>query len=364
MKNTLAPFRADMVGSLLRSEALKQAREGLSVGNVSKEQLKQVEDEEIRKIISRQESIGLQSATDGEFRRSQWHFDFYWGLEGIEKVDRVIEFKGVTTSSDNVRVTDRVRFKGHAMLDHFRFLQDNTNLTGKMTIPSPSVLHFRTGRDEISKQAYPDLELFFEDLAQTYKDAIKAFYDAGCRYLQLDDTIFAHLCDQEQREKLLAEGVEPDQLAQIYTGTINKALEGRPEDLRITTHSCRGNYRSSWFSQGGYEPIADILFNQTDVDAYFLEYDSDRAGDFQPLRYLPKGKQVVLGLITTKTGVIEHKDEIKRRVDEACQYVELEQICLSPQCGFASTEEGNLLAEEEQWRKLELIVEVAEEIWA
>ncbi len=364
MKNTTPPFRADMVGSLLRTSVLKQAREKFSAGKISVEQLSEVEDEEVRKIVSKQESIGLQSVTDGEFRRSQWHFDFYWGLEGIDKVDRVIEFKGVTTSSDNVSVVDRVAFKHHAMLDHFRFLKASTNLTPKMTIPSPSVLHFRTGREEISEEAYPDMDKFFEDLAQTYKDAISAFYDAGCRYLQLDDTIFAHLCDEEQRGKLQAAGTDPDELALTYTETINKALEGRPADLRVTTHSCRGNYRSSWFSQGGYEPIADTLFNQTNIDAYFLEYDSDRAGDFQPLRFLPKGKQAVLGLITTKTGVIEKKDDIKRRLDEACQYVDIDQLCLSPQCGFASTEEGNVLAEDEQWKKLELIVEIADEVWS
>ena len=364
MKNTIPPFRADMVGSLLRTANLKQARENFSAGKISLRALKEIEDDEIRKIIKKQESIGLQSVTDGEFRRSQWHFDFYWGLEGIEKVDRVIEFKGVTTSSDNVSVVGPLAFNGHSMLEHFKYLRENTELTAKMTIPSPSVLHFRAGRDEISNEAYPDLDEFFEDLAQTYKDAISAFYDAGCRYIQLDDTIFAHLCDEEQRSKLLESGTDPDELALTYTETINKALVGRPEDLRVTTHSCRGNYRSSWFSQGGYEPIADILFNQTNVDGYFLEYDSDRAGDFQPLRFLPKGKQAVLGLITSKTGVIEKKDDIRRRLDEATQFTDIEQLCLSPQCGFASTEEGNVLAEDEQWKKLELIVEIADEVWS
>lgn len=363
MTNDKPPFRADMVGSLLRTAALKQAREKFVAGQIDADELRETEDDEIRRIVKKQEAIGLKAVTDGEFRRSQWHFDFYWGLEGIEKVERTIQFKGVTTSSDNVRVTGPVSFKGHAMLDHFRFLNENTAATAKMTIPSPSVLHFRTGREEISREAYPDLEQFFDDLAQTYKDTISAFYDAGCRYLQLDDTIFAHLCDEEQREKLASEGTDPDELALTYTRTINRALEGRPGDLRITTHSCRGNYRSSWFSQGGYEPIADILFNQTNVDGYFLEYDTDRAGDFQPLRFLPKGKQAVLGLITSKTGLIEKKDDIKRRIEEACEYTELDQLCLSPQCGFASTEEGNLLAEEEQWRKLELIVEVANEVF-
>ena len=301
--------------------------------------------------------------TDGEFRRSQWHFDFYWGLQGIDKVERAIQFKDVTTSSDNVRVNGPLSFKGHAMLDHFRFLRENTKLVAKMTLPSPSVLHFRTGRHEISQQAYPDLELFFDELAQTYKDAIAAVYAAGCRYLQLDDTIFAHLCDEEQRQKLQDGGTDPDHLAITYTKTINSALQDRPKDLRVTTHSCRGNYRSSWFSQGGYEPIADILFNQTNVDGYFLEYDTDRAGDFQPLRFLPSGKQAVLGLITSKTGSIENKDDIKRKLDEACQFVDIEQLCLSTKCGFARNEEGNVLAEDEQWRKLGLIVEIADEVW-
>ena len=364
MTSQLAPFRADMVGSLLRTGPLKRAREKYLAGKLDREALTQVEDEEILKITSKQESIGLKAVTDGEFRRSQWHFDFYWGLEGIDKVERTIQFKDVTTTSDNVRVTGKVGFKGHAMLEHFRFLAENTTAVPKMTIPSPSVLHFRTGREEISEEAYPDLDVFFDDLAQTYRDAIKAFYDAGCRYLQLDDTIFAHLCDAEQRDKLRSEDVDPDKLAQTYTRTINRALEGRPDDLRITTHSCRGNYRSSWFSQGGYEPIADILFNQTNVDGYFLEYDTDRAGDFQPLRYLPKGKQAVLGLITSKTGEIENKDDVKRRIEEASQYADIDQLCISPQCGFASTEEGNLLAEEEQWRKLELIVDIAGEMFS
>jgi 5-methyltetrahydropteroyltriglutamate--homocysteine methyltransferase len=359
----LPPFRADMVGSLLRTATLKDARERFAAGEITREQLTSVEDQEIQKIVRRQEALGLQAVTDGEFRRSQWHFDFYWGLTGIDKVQRRIQFKGIETGADNVGVTGRVAFDGHPMLDHFRFLNQSTSRTAKMTIPSPSVLHFRTGREEISTEVYPDLAEFFADLAQTYHDAMQAFYDAGCRYLQLDDTIFAHLCDQEQREQLRARGDHPDSLAHSYVETINMALAGRPEDLRVTTHSCRGNYRSSWFSQGGYEPIAEILFNDLQVDGFFLEYDTERAGGFEPLRFLPQGKQAVLGLVTTKTGTLESKDDLKRRIDEAAQYAELEQLCLSPQCGFASTEEGNLLAEEEQWRKLARIVEVAAEVW-
>ena len=362
-RHTVPPFRADMVGSLLRTQALKEARTRFAAGETSVGQLQQIENEEIYKIIRKQEAIGLQAITDGEFRRAQWHFDFYRGLNGIVHAERPIQFKDIKTTADNVRIDGRLSFADHVMLDHFKFLKDTTTHIAKMTIPSPSVLHFRTGRDEISTESYPDLELFFDDLAKTYRDAIRAFYDAGCRYLQLDDTVFAHLCDADQRESVRAKGDDPDRLAMIYIDTLNKALAGRPDDLRITTHTCRGNYRSTWFSQGGYEPIADLLFNKTDVDAYFLEYDSDRAGDFQPLRFLPKHKQVVLGLVTTKTGDVESKDEIKRRIEEASKFVDIEQICLSPQCGFASTEEGNLLAEEEQWRKLALIVEIADDVW-
>ncbi len=362
-RRTVPPFRADTVGSLLRTRPLAEARTRFAAGEISAGQLQQIENEEIRKIVKKQESIGLQAVTDGEFRRAQWHFDFYRGLNGIVHAERPIQFKDIKTTADNVRVDGRLSFTDHVMLDHFNFLKDTTTHIAKMTIPSPSVLHFRTGRDEISTEAYPDLGLFFDDLASAYRDAIQAFYDAGCRYLQLDDTVFAHLCDADQRESIRAKGDDPDRLAMTYIDTINKALAGRPDDLRITTHSCRGNYRSTWFSQGGYEPIADLLFNKTDVDAYFLEYDSDRAGDFQPLRFLPAHKQVVLGLVTTKTGDVESKDDIKRRIDEASKFVGIEQICLSPQCGFASTEEGNLLAEEEQWRKLALIVEIADEVW-
>jgi 5-methyltetrahydropteroyltriglutamate--homocysteine methyltransferase len=363
MQRRLPPFRADMVGSLLRSERLREARARFAAGQISTGDLTGIEDQEIENIVRKQEAIGLQAVTDGEFRRAQWHFDFYWGLTGVEKVQRSIQFKDIATGTDNVRVSGRVTFDGHPMVNHFRFLAQTTSRTAKMTIPSPSVLHFRTGRSEISTGVYPDLAVFFDDLAQAYRDAIRAFYDAGCRYLQLDDTIFAHLCDTDQREQLRASGEDPDELAETYAATINKALAGRPDDLRITTHSCRGNYRSSWFSQGGYEPVAEVLFQGLNVDGYFLEYDTDRAGDFRPLRFLPKDKLAVLGLITTKTGVVEARDDVKRRIDGATRYVGLEQLCLSPQCGFASTEEGNLLAEDEQWRKLELIVEIAEDVW-
>ena len=246
---------------------------------------------------------------------------------------------------------------------HFEFLKAHTKRTPKMTIPSPSMLHYRGGRAMIDRAAYPSMEDFYRDLGQAYKQAIQGFYAAGCRYLQLDDCSFAYLCDPAQRQMLAQRGDDPDKQAEIYIGMINAALEGRPRDLVVTTHVCRGNFRSTFIASGGYEPIADRLFNKVNVDGYFLEWDSDRAGGFEPLRFLPKGKTVVLGLITSKTGRIEEKDFIKRRIDEATKYAALDQLCLSPQCGFASTEEGNVLAEDEQWAKLRLVVELADEVW-
>ena len=357
------PFRADMVGSLLRTEPLKQARQRHAEGAMGADELRAVEDREIRAILARQEQVGLRAATDGEFRRSWWHFDFLWGLEGVSKVERAIQFQGTATRAENIAVTGKLDFADHPMIEHFRFVADRTQLVPKMTIPSPSVLHFRGGRQSISREIYPDLTEFFDDLATTYAKAISAFHSAGCRYLQLDDTVFAYLCDPAQLAQVRERGDEPDGLAEIYADTITKALSGRPSDLRVTMHSCRGNFRSTWISEGGYEPVAETLFQRADIDGYFLEYDSDRAGGFEPLRFLPAHKQAVLGLVTSKSGTLENKDEIKRRIDEATQFIDLDQICLSPQCGFASTEEGNVLSEDEQWRKLEMIVEIADEIW-
>jgi 5-methyltetrahydropteroyltriglutamate--homocysteine methyltransferase len=352
-----------MVGSLLRPEALKEARAKRAEGAIPAEELTAVEDREIERILGKQAEVGLKAATDGEFRRSWWHFDFLWGLDGVDKVERAIQFEGVQTRSENVAVSGRLGFSGHPMIAHFKFLKAHTALVPKMTIPSPSVLHFRGGRASISKEVYPEMDAFFDDLALTYQKAIAAFYEAGCRYLQLDDTVFSYLCDPKELEKARERGDEPDGLAEKYAATISKALQGRPDDLRVTMYSCRGNFRSTWISQGGYEPVADVLFNQADIDAYFLEYDTDRAGGFEPLRFLPKGKQVVLGLVTSKSGTLEAKDDIRRRIDEATKYADLDQFCLSPQCGFASTEEGNILAEDEQWRKLAMIVEIADEVW-
>ena len=361
-----APFRADEVGSLLRPAELKQARADYAAGMINTEQLRTVEDRCIQDVVAKQEAVGLQAVTDGEFRRAWWHFDFLAGLDGVELVQgqKSIQFQGVQTKSESIAVTAKVDFGNHPMLDHFRFLQKTTRVTPKMTIPSPTVLHFRGGREAISKTVYPDMDAFYQDTAAAYRKAVQAFYEAGCRYLQFDDTVWAYLCSEKERAAVRARGEEPDALPAIYTEMINYALAGKPADMTITTHVCRGNFRSSWISEGGYEPVAETLLAGTNYNGYFLEYDTDRAGGFEPLRFLPKGnKRVVLGLVTSKFGTLEDKDAVKRRIEEAGQYADIDQFCLSPQCGFASTEEGNLLAEDEQWRKLELVVEIAKEVW-
>ena len=367
MQTTKPPFRADMVGSLLRTAPLKEARAKHEKGEITAEALKAVEDREIEKIIKKQEEAGLQLATDGEFRRAWWHFDFLKMLNGVELYDtrEGIQFSGVQTKAENVRATGKVDFPvDHPMLAHFKFLKAHTRVTPKMTIPSPSVLHYRGGRAAISKEAYPDLDLFFDDLAKAYRKAVRAFYDAGCRYLQLDDTVWAYLCSEDQRKKARSRGEDVEKLPGTYARMINYAIAERPSDMTITTHVCRGNFRSTWISEGGYEPVAEILLGRVDYDGYFLEYDTERAGGFEPLRFLPKGKKiVVLGLVTSKSGTLEKKDDIKRRIEEATKYAALDQFSLSPQCGFASTEEGNVLAEEEQWAKLRMIVEIANEVW-
>lgn len=363
---TKPPFRADMVGSLLRSAPLKTARERRAQGLIDADALRAVEDEEIRALIAKQEAIGLQAVTDGEFRRSWWHFDFLWNLAGVERVavEQGIQFAGVQTRAEAPRVTGKIGFNlAHPMLDHFRFLKATTRQTAKMTIPGPSMLHYRGGRKMIDAGAYPDMETFFADIGDAYAAAVRAFYDIGCRYLQLDDISFAYLCDPQQRDMLRSRGDDPDKQPHIYAGLLNRALKNRPRDMVISMHLCRGNFRSTFVASGGYEPIADLIFNGTDVDGYFMEWDTERAGGFEPLRHLPKGKTVVLGLVTSKTGALERKDDLKRRIDEAAKFTDLDRLCLSPQCGFASTEEGNVLAEDEQWRKLERVVETAREVW-
>jgi 5-methyltetrahydropteroyltriglutamate--homocysteine methyltransferase len=367
MPDNTAPFRADEVGSLLRTQPIKEARARNEKGEIAAAELRKIEDEEIRKTIKKQEEVGLQLATDGEFRRSWWHFDFFWNLKGCERVvlDHGIQFHGIQTKPESVRVTGRIDFPDdHPMLEHFKFLKANTTVTPKMTIPSPSVLHFRGGRQSISKEAYPNLDVYFDDLGKTWGKAVKAFYAAGCRYLQFDDTVWAYLCSKDQMEQARARGEDVDRLAATYARVINTALQEKPADMTITTHVCRGNFRSTWISEGGYEPVAELLLGGVNYDGYFLEYDTERAGGLEPLRFLPRGrKRVVVGLITSKSGTLEKTDDIKRRLDEASKYAPLDQLCLSPQCGFASTEEGNVLTEDQQWAKLKMIVDISREVW-
>jgi 5-methyltetrahydropteroyltriglutamate--homocysteine methyltransferase len=366
MTRAKPPFRADHVGSFLRPAALKEARAKREQGKTSAAELKAVEDREIENIIAKQEEIGLKLATDGEFRRSWWHFDFLGQLDGVElyEAEQGIQFHGVQTKAQGLRIVGKVGFSNHPMVEHFKFLKAHTTVTPKMTIPAPPVLHFRLPKDGIDKSVYPDLDGFFHDLGQAYKTAVRAFYDAGCRYLQFDDTVWAYLCSQEELRKARERMSNVDTLQATYASVINAALSAKPADMTITTHVCRGNFRSTWIAEGGYEPVAQTLLGKTNYDGYFLEYDTERAGGFEPLRFLPKGnKIVVLGLVTSKSGTLEKKDDIKRRIDEAAKFAALDQFCLSPQCGFASTEEGNILAENEQWAKLRMIVDLAGEVW-
>ena len=359
-QRTKPPFRADHVGSLLRPAALKDARAKHAKGEIDDAALKAVEDDAIKAVVKKQEEVGLKLATDGEFRRSWWHFDFFKGLQGVDFIEAPpIKFHGVVTKSEAIKINRKVDFAGHPHLEHFKFLKANCKVTPKMCIPAPSTFHFRQGRQMVSTEAYPDLDVFFADVAAAWKKAIRAFYDAGCRYLQLDDTAWAMICDPKEREQSKARGDDPDKLPAIYAQMTNAALADKPADMAITMHSCRGNFRSTFIASGGYEFVAEQLLGNTNFDGYFLEYDTDRAGGFEPLRFFPKGeKQLVLGLVTSKSGRLEPRDEIKKRIEEATKYVPLEQLCLSPQCGFSSTEEGNVLAEEEQWAKLRMIVEI------
>jgi 5-methyltetrahydropteroyltriglutamate--homocysteine methyltransferase len=365
MQRTKPPFRADHVGSLLRPQALKDAREKFAKGELTAAQLKAVEDREIERIIKKQEEVGLQAITDGEFRRSWWHLDFLWGLDGAEryKLDTGVAFSGVTTRAEGVRVTGKLGFSSHPMLEHFEFVKAHTTRTPKMTIPAPSAMYGRPVRNPVNEAAYPTVDLLFEDLGKAYRKAVRAFADAGCRYLQLDEVFIAMLCDPRYRQQMKDRGDDPEKLGEVYGDMINAAMSDIPADMTITMHLCRGNYKSTFMGAGGYDAVQEVLFNKINVHGYFMEYDDERAGTFEPLRLLPKGKQVVLGIVTTKTGKLESKDELKRRIDAAAKYTNLDQLCLSGQCGFASTEEGNVLTEDEQWAKLGRIVEVAREVW-
>ncbi len=360
------PFRADHVGSLLRPAALKEARAKRERGEIGGDELRRIEDREIENVIRRQEAIGLKSVTDGEFRRAFWNYDFLGRLDGVEAYlgERKIKFQGPQPKPMMLRVTGRLGFyRPHPMLEHFKFVAAHAKATPKMTIPSPSSLHFRYGRDAVPESIYPAMDDFYRDLGESYRKAVRAFADAGCRYLQLDEVNFTYLCDPKLRALVADRGEDPDQLPHVYARMINAALSDLPADTTKAMHLCRGNFQSTFVASGGYEPVAEILFNEIAIDAYFMEYDSERAGGFEPLRFVPAGKTVVLGLVTSKRGTLEEKDALKRRIDQAARFVPLERLCLSPQCGFASTEEGNILSEDEQWAKLARVVEVAEEVW-
>jgi 5-methyltetrahydropteroyltriglutamate--homocysteine methyltransferase len=365
VQRTKPPFRADHVGSLLRPAALKQARERRAKGEMTAAELQAVEDRAIEDVIKKQEAAGLQSITDGEFRRSWWHLDFLWGLDGVEKhiMDAGITFAAVTTRNEGVKVTGRLGFSSHPMIEHFQFLKARTSRTPKMTIPAPSALYGRPNPTPIDKKIYPTLDKFFADLGQAYKKAVRAFADAGCRYLQLDEVFIAMLCDPHYRQQMKDRGDDPEALGPLYGDLINTAISDIPPDMTVTMHLCRGNYKSTFMGTGGYEAEQEVLFDRIKVHGYFMEYDTARAGGFEPLKRLQKGRLAVLGLVTTKSGTLESKSAIKRRIEEAARFADLDQLCLSPQCGFASTEEGNILAEDEQWAKLRMIGEVAREVW-
>ena len=366
MKRTKPPFRADHVGSLLRPQSIHDARAKRAKGEIGAAALKEIEDREIERVIRKQEEVGLRSITDGEFRRSWWHLDFLWGLDGAAKhvMDAGIKFAAVNTRNEGVQVTGKLGMAGpHPMVEHFKFVAAHTTRTPKITIPAPSAIYGRPIPTPINKQVYPDMEAFWADLGDAYRKAVRGFADAGCRYLQLDEVFIAMLCDPNYRAQMVKRGDDPEKLGPLYGDLINAAISDIPSDMTVTMHLCRGNYKSTYMGAGGYEAEADVLFNRINVHGYFMEYDTERAGGFEPLRLLPKGKTVVLGLVTTKSGKLESKDELKRRIDQAAKFCDLDQLCLSGQCGFASTEEGNVLTEDEQWAKLRLIVEVAEEVW-
>ena len=369
---TPAPFRADQVGSLLRPEGLGAARTRFKAGLVDAAALRAAEDAAIRDAVQRQYALGLRSLTDGEFRRDWWHLDFLAQLDGVTlKTNEGEKFKvaGQGEQPPIASVTGRIGCSRPIMADHFAFLKSLTDAlpgsTAKMTIPSPSMLHLRGGRAAISREVYPDLEAFWADVAAAYREAIAHLAAAGCRYLQLDDITFAYLCDPKIQAQCRANGDDPAALPRRYAETINAALRDKPADMRVTIHTCRGNFKSAWVAEGGYDPVVEAMFS-TDVDGYFMEFDSARAGGFEPLRALQAGgagKKVVLGLVTTKVGELESKDTLKRRIDEAARYVPLDDLCLSPQCGFSSTHHGNALSMDDQWRKLERVVEVARAVW-
>jgi 5-methyltetrahydropteroyltriglutamate--homocysteine methyltransferase len=373
MNSQKPPFRADHVGSLLRPDALLAARERWKAGEMTLDELRAEEDEHIKGAVKLQEDAGLQSITDGEFRRETFHADFLSKIEGVESD---FDFKkavkmGAQAKDGDTKQTPFVpiikakmrRPLGGIEVENFKYLKSLTQRTPKLAVPSPTMTHFRGGRDAISKEAYPEMEDFFVDLAKLYRDELADLGKAGCTYVQFDDTNLAYLCDTQMREGVRKLGEDPEELPATYAALINDAIRDRPDDMAVSIHLCRGNARSQWFASGGYEPVADKLFNLTEVDGFFLEYDDERSGDFSPLRFVPKGKKVVLGLITTKSGALEPRDALKRRIEEAAKHVDIDQLCLSPQCGFSSNAIGNLVTVDDEIAKLELVVETAKEVW-
>jgi len=373
MAEKLAPFRADHVGSLLRPPELLRAREQHQSGELSAAALREVEDRSIRAAAKLQEDIGLQGITDGEYRRTIWHADFLRQFAGVAVKEGVAEqsvarrFKAggqeIERTPTRFEITGRLERRGGIETDNFKYLRSVTQHTAKLCIPSPTILHMRGGRAAIDSQAYPDMDMFYTDLARVYREEIHDLAQLGCTYLQLDDPNIAYLCDEKMRESVRQIGEDPSELPRTYAKLINDCVKNRPPNLTVCMHICRGNFRSAWAAEGGYDPVAEILFNEFKLDGFFLEYDSPRAGSFSPLRFVPKDKKIVLGLVTTKTGEMETDDEVKRRIEEAARYVPLEQLALSPQCGFSSTVLGNNITVEAEMAKLSLVVRVAREVW-
>src|SRR5919108_4660488 len=371
-RRTMPPFRADHVGSLLRPSQLLQARDDAAAGRIDADELRAREDDAIREIVRKQEEVGLQSATDGEFRRGSWHMDFIYALEGVTKTppgDIVVQFHTpngeIEFTPAALKIDGKLEVHEPIFGDHFKFLKDTvTATTPKLTVPSPSMVHYRGGAAAIDRGVYPTDDEFWADLTAAYAEQVRMVAELGCTYLQFDDTSLAYLNDPEQRKMMAERGEDAEHLHVAYIRHINEALADRPEGLTVTTHMCRGNFRSSWVAEGGYDFVAEALFNDLQVDGFFLEYDDERSGGFEPLRFVPKGKLVVLGLVTSKRGELEAKDDLKRRIEEASRYIDVDQLCLSPQCGFSSTVDGNVLSHEQQWAKLRTIVEVADEVWS
>lgn len=365
-----APFKADHVGSLLRPASIHKARREFSEGKISAAELREIENKEIKRVVAKQVELGLKSVTDGEFRRSWWHLDFMWGLDGVEKAatEKGLAFQGVETRRETARVVGKIDFTSHPFVEDFKYLQSLVpeGVVARQTIPSAVQFLYEITKPhniEYTKQHYPNKEELYDDIVKAYKKAFQAFYDAGCRNIQIDEVVWAVLCDETYRKNAEKEGIDLEALIKEYVELNNRILNEKPEDLVVTTHVCRGNYRSTWHYSGGYDPVAEHLFGNENVDAYFLEFDSERAGGFEPLQYVSGNKQVVLGLITSKSPELENEEEIIARIKEASQYVPLERLCLSPQCGFSSTEEGNELTEEDQWNKLKLIKSISEKVW-